>query len=213
MNILFEDKFLVVCEKEPGVASQGDPSGRDDMVKLLQKECSSDIFCVHRLDTPTGGIMVYAKDQKTAGRLTASLADGSCRKRYLCAFRAEDIDDGEMEDFLYHDKRLNKAFVATKERKGVKKASLSYKILEKKDGIALACVTLHTGRTHQIRVQFSSRGFPLLGDGKYGSRDKCPLALRCFNLSFIHPITKKPLSFTLLPPAPWFGFDLEEITE
>lgn len=157
--------------------------------------------------------MVYAKDAKTAGRLTASLADSSCKKRYICAFRADDIEDGEMIDLLYHDKRLNRAFVVAKERKGVKKASLEYKILAKKEGIALACVTLHTGRTHQIRAQFSSRGMPLLGDGKYGSRDKCPLALRCFSLAFIHPITKKPLSFTLLPMLPWFGFNSEEMPE
>ena len=105
MEILFEDKFLVVAVKEAGIPSQPDPSGREDMISLLTKECASPIFCVHRLDTATSGVMVYAKDSKTAGRLTASLSDSNAKKKYVCVVRGENVGNGTMTDLLFHDKR------------------------------------------------------------------------------------------------------------
>lgn len=210
MKIYYEDKYLVVAEKEEGIPSQPDKTGKTDMTALLKEECKSDIFCVHRLDTATGGIMVYAKDSKTAGALSTALShDNGAVKEYLCVCRGECAGYGEMEDLLYHDKQKNKSFVVKKERKGVKKASLSYKTLEYKDGLSLVKVTIHTGRTHQIRVQFASRKLPLAGDGKYGAKDNLTLALHCCHLSFIHPVTKKTMDTYSYPEGIWYGFEIK----
>ena len=208
MKIHYEDKYLIVADKEAGVASQKDPSGRPDMVTLLSEHCRKEVFCVHRLDTATSGIMVYAKDSRTAGKLSAALShENGAVKEYVCICRGECDDSGKMEDLLYHDRQKNKAFVVKKERSGVKKASLSYKSLAYKDDLSLVRVTLHTGRTHQIRVQFASRKMPLVGDGKYGSRDNRPLALHCLRLSFIHPMTNETLDTVSYPTTPWYGFE------
>ena len=120
MNLYFEDKYLIVAEKPTGVASQPDPSGRPDMVTLLSEHSGKEIFCVHRLDTVTSGVMVYAKDSKTAGRLTASLSDESAVKEYYCVVRAEGLSNGSMQDLLFHDKKKNKAYVVDRKRAGVK---------------------------------------------------------------------------------------------
>ncbi|MDD6095487.1 MAG: RluA family pseudouridine synthase [Clostridia bacterium] len=196
MEILFEDKNIVCAVKEPGVPSQPDPTGAPDMTAYLKAACGCEIFTVHRLDTATGGIMVYAKSSKAAGRMSEALAKG--QKQYLAWVYGEP-GEGEMRDLLYHDKRINKSFVVKGERKGVKEALLDYKTLEKKDGKALVLITLRTGRTHQIRVQFSSRGYPLAGDGKYGAKDNEKLSLWCTGLSFTHPYTDEKMSFESIP--------------
>lgn len=197
MEILFEDKNIVCAVKEPGVPSQPDRTGAPDMTAYLKAACGCEIFTVHRLDTATGGIMVYAKNSKAAGRMSEALAKG--QKQYLAWVYGEP-GEGEMRDLLYHDKRINKSFVVKGERKGVKEAVLEYKTLEKKDGKALVLITLRTGRTHQIRVQFSSRGYPLAGDGKYGAKDNEKLSLWCTGLSFIHPFCGEEMSFESIPP-------------
>ena len=196
MKILFEDKNIICAVKEPGVPSQPDPGGRKDMTAYLREACGCDVFVVHRLDTATGGVMVYAKNSRAAGKLTAALAEGE--KEYLAWVHGEP-GEGEMHDFLYHDKRLNKSFVVGKERKGVKEALLEYRTLEKKDGLSLVRIRLRTGRTHQIRVQFSSRGFPLSGDGKYGAKDNSPLSLHCAVLAFFHPFSGEKMIFEDIP--------------
>ena len=179
---------------------------------------------VHRLDTLTGGVMVFAKDKKTAGKLSLLVQyhdiDGVCgmSKAYLAVLPSDPgFDEGEIKDLLFHDKQKNKSFVADKERKGVKQASLIWKRLaQNTDGKQLIAVQLLTGRTHQIRVQFSSRGYPLCGDGKYGSRVKCPfIALWSYRLSFIHPITKERISAVSVPNTEngiWQGFTLDNIS-
>lgn len=207
MKIYYEDKNLIVAEKPSGVASQKDPSGRPDMISLLSEKCGCEIFCVHRLDTATEGVMVYAKDPKTAGRLTASLSDESAIKEYYCVVRAAGLSKGTMEDLLFHDKRKNKAYVVDRKRAGVKEAVLEYTPLLEADGLSLVKVRLHTGRTHQIRVQFASRKMPLVGDGKYGAKDNMHLALRCVHLSFKHPVTGKTVDTFAPPESPWFGFE------
>ena len=177
------------------------------MVTLLSEKWQKSAFCVHRLDTATGGVMVYAKDSKTAGRLTEALSSDTAKKEYICAVLAENVGKGSMKDLLFHDKRKNKAYVVDRMRSGVKEALLDYEAVAKRDGISLVRVTLHTGRTHQIRVQFASRKMPLLGDGKYGSRTNSPLALHCFHLAFTHPYTGKLTDTVFLPEGDWFGFD------
>ena len=210
MNILYEDKYIVCPVKEPGIPSQKDPSGRRDMTELLCEKCGiREVFCVHRLDTATGGVMVYAKDKNSAAALSRQFAappdDKAVEKEYLCAVRAENIGSGKMEDLLYHDRIRNKTFTVDKKRAGVKRAALIYECLREHDGISIVKVRLLTGRTHQIRAQFASRGMPLCGDGKYGSRDKCSLALMCTSLSFCHPHTGERIIVSVLPPDafPW----------
>lgn len=202
MEILYSDRHIVCAVKEPGVASQPDPSGRDDMVSLLGAEFGCEIYAVHRLDTPTGGAMVYAKSSAAAGGASAALAEGT--KQYNALVHGHP-GEGVMEDWLYHDRRINKSFTAKKERKGVKRALLEYETVKELEDRALVKVTLHTGRTHQIRVQFSSRGYPLVGDGKYGSRDRESLRLWCTRLSFVHPITKKTMVIESPAPEGFFG--------
>lgn len=190
MKILFEDKNIICAVKDPGVPSQPDPTGREDMTSLLRAACGGQVFVVHRLDTATGGVMVYAKNSRAAGKLTEALAEG--RKEYSAWVHGEP-GEGEWHDLLFHDKRTNKSFVVDRERKGAKAASLEFSTVETKDGHTLVRVVLHTGRTHQIRVQFSSRGYPLVGDGKYGAKDNEKLRLWCTSLTFIHPFTGEEL--------------------
>ena len=204
MQILFEDPHLIVAVKEPGVASQSDPRGGKNMMELLGAHTGAPVFCVHRLDSATGGVMVYAKTEQAAAALSALFSDHKVKKQYYALVPGE-AGGGEMRDLLWHDRTLNKSFVVDGKRKGVKEALLSYATAAKADGVSLVDVTLFTGRTHQIRVQFASRGMPLLGDRKYGSRERCPLALWCRCLSFVHPVTGSAVTGECAPPEadPW----------
>ncbi|MFQ8766707.1 MAG: RluA family pseudouridine synthase [Oscillospiraceae bacterium] len=129
------------------------------------------IYPVHRLDQAVGGVMVFAKTERMAAKLSKAIQEGKLQKEYLAVLtKRPEEDSGELHDLLFHDRFKNKTFVVSKERKGVKKAALSYRVLAESNGRCLVHVRLSTGRTHQIRVQFASRGCPLVGDGKYGSR-------------------------------------------
>ena len=196
MKILFEDKYLLACEKPVGIESQASSSGKTDMLMLLsqhrlEKGEEPYVGLVHRLDTATGGAMIYSKREDMTGKLSALVQSGDFKKVYLAAVHGRpDEDRGEMRDLLYHDKMKNKSFVCDKERKGVKEAILNYRTLESVESgdgvISLVEVELITGRTHQIRVQFASRKMPLVGDGKYGSHDnraKMP-ALFSYRIAF-----------------------------
>lgn len=165
--ILFQDESLAVCLKPPGILSQDGPGG--SMPDLLREQLGCGVFPVHRLDREAGGVMVYAKTSRTAGALSAALARGDFRKEYLCVVRGCPAErEGSFRDLLLHDRTRNKSFVVQRMRGGVKEASLDYRVLAEREGLSLVRVRLHTGRTHQIRVQFASRGLPLLGDGRYG---------------------------------------------
>lgn len=220
MNILFEDNNLIICIKPIGILSQRDESGNENMMDLLDKhfadnnsKCKS--YVVHRLDKSVGGIMVYAKDSKTAGKLSAAISERNFTKEYMAVINGVPLEPAAtLKDFLFKDSRKNKSFVVKKMRKGVKEASLEYKLLgthESKYGeISLVRILLHTGRTHQIRVQFASRKMPLLGDGKYGSRDSnTDIALWSYRLAFKHPITNKMLDYAVNVPSdyPWNLFN------
>ena len=222
MKILYEDKYLIVCEKPIGVESQLSSAGKPDMITLLseyRKEKGEDSYVglVHRLDTATGGAMIYSKQENVTGKISGILNSLEYEKEYLAIVHgAPEQSEGEFRDLLYHDKNKNKSYVVDRDRKGVKEAIAQYKLidsLEDNDNgkISLVKVRLITGRTHQIRVQFASRGMSLLGDGKYGSRDnKASLALWSHRLSFVHPITKKKIEVTSEPPRdyPWSLFEL-----
>ena len=176
IEILEQTPGLVVCIKPVGVRAQGEAEA--DLPALLKRQLGCEIYPVHRLDQAVGGVMVFAKTAPAAAKLSQAMAEGTLQKEYLAMLGARPKDDsGELFDLLFHDRFKNKTYVVSKERKGVKKASLSYRVVAEADGLCLVHVRLHTGRTHQIRVQFASRGMPLVGDGKYGSRKTPPLPL------------------------------------
>ena len=197
--IIYQDKDIVVCNKPYGVSSQ--ESTAENMVSILKELCSSDIFPVHRLDTQTTGLMVYAKNDKSAALLSKQIQEKSFKKEYVCLCHGELEQSGEMVDFLYHDRVKNKSFVVKAKRNGAKEARLEYKVVSEK--YAGECrlfqvrVVLHTGRTHQIRVQFAARGCPLYGDGKYGAKDNAKIHLHSTYISFLHPITKEKMEYNL----------------
>ena len=169
IEILQETAELALCVKPAGVCAQGE--GENDLPALLSHQLGCKIYPVHRLDQAVGGVMVFAKTQRMAAVLSQAIQEGRLRKEYLAVLtKRPEADCGELHDLLFHDRFKNKTYVVSKVRKGVKKASLSYRVLAIADGRCLVHVRLHTGRTHQIRVQFASRGCPLVGDGKYGSR-------------------------------------------
>ncbi len=169
IEILEQTPGLVVCIKPVGVHAQGEEP--DALPALLASSSSALVYPVHRLDQAVGGVMVFAKTAPAAAKLSQAIAGGTLQKEYLAVLGARPKDDsGELFDLLFHDRFKNKTYVVSKERKGVKKALLSYRVVAEADGLCLVHVRLHTGRTHQIRVQFASRGMPLVGDGKYGSR-------------------------------------------
>ena len=227
MKNLYEDKYLILCEKPVGVESQRSSRGGEDMLTLLEKyrrEKGEDgyVGLVHRLDTATGGAMIYSKSEDMTGKLSALVQSHDYKKTYLAVIHgAPEMPMGEMRDFLFHDKMKNKSYVCAGKRSGVKEAILNYRVLEtvgQEDGekMSLVEIKLVTGRTHQIRVQFASRKMPIVGDGKYGSRDKgANMSLWSHRVEFIHPQTKKQICAESLPPRnyPWSLFDIPEIIE
>ena len=200
-NILFEDKNLIVLIKPVGVSSE------EGMISLLREylgDLNAYIGVIHRLDTAVSGVMVYAKTKTAAADLSRQIQDGVFIKKYLAVVSGKPENNiGRYDDLLFKDSAKNKSFVVKRERKGVKKASLSYQCIGEcvldDIGVSLVKVQLHTGRTHQIRVQFSHRKMPLLGDKKYGSKFDCGIALFSHSLAFNHPETKKEMCFTALP--------------
>jgi 23S rRNA pseudouridine1911/1915/1917 synthase len=217
LKILYTDKHITVCVKPPLLLSQQDAKGSPDMLKVLFEQTGIEHKPVHRLDFGVGGVMVYAKTDVAASKLSAAIQDKTFQKEYLAVTCGRPTEnEGVYKDLLFKDSNKNKSFVVDKMRKGVKEASLEYKLLDTKEHeklgvLSLVWVKLHTGRTHQIRVQFASRKTALYGDGKYGSRisDK-RTALWSYALTFPHPVSRKPLSFCEIPDNcfPWELFDI-----
>lgn len=220
MRILYADKWLLLCEKPVGVLSEA-AEGEDNMPALLaaalrERGEREDIFAVHRLDRAVGGLMVFARDSKTAGKLSGLIAEREMTKQYLCLVHGTPAEaEGELRDLLFKDSARNKTFVVKRMRRGVKEAWLTYRVLGESaptpwGDCTPVLVTMGTGRAHQIRVQFSSRGLPLVGDGKYGGSDNgTEIALRSHRIAFDHPITGKRVDVTLAPPCemPWSLFE------
>ncbi len=209
MKILYQDAHMVVCIKPAGLLSQADSQGGESAVSRLEAQFGS-IFPVHRLDKETGGVMVFARTQTAAAALSKAVQENKLKKEYLALLPGlPEAAAGELEDILFHDRAKNRTYVVDRLRKGAKPAKLAYRVLEQTDAGVLVQVRLFTGRTHQIRVQFASRKLPLLGDRKYGSREKVPMALWAWRLTLPHPKTGEVLCFAALPEtqaAPWCGF-------
>lgn len=216
ISIIYEDKDMVVCEKPVGLLTLPSDSDEKSLIDVLCEQLSQGggrvtLFPVHRLDRLTGGVVVFAKTKHCAEELCRIFAEHKNEKQYLCIVHGSpDKEYGECVDLLFADKRANKSYVVDKKRKGVKEASLCYEKISdsshKEKPVSLLRVTLNTGRMHQIRAQLSHRAMPLLGDGKYGSRENsCAPALFAYRLKFFYHGEK---CFTLTPKNefPWSLF-------
>ena len=227
MNILYEDASIVVLDKPAGLTSEG---GVPAALRQLWNDPDAFVGVVHRLDTGVSGLMVYARTPAAAAALSRQVTqsqeayavrDGRVEGRaeepqFIKQYRAviagrpdEALPaEGTLRDWLFKDSRKGRVFPVSRPRKGVREAVLEYCILKTAGETSLADITLHTGRTHQIRVQFAARKHPLSGDGKYGSRVKGDIALQSCSLQFRHPDTGRPLQFSLPLPdaAPWKAF-------
>ena len=191
MEILYSDKNIAVCVKPVGLDSEAEVPG------TLKDQLGGEIFPIHRLDKNVGGVMVYARTRQAAAALSKAVQEGTMVKEYVAMVHGTPPESGDWEDLLWKDSKKNKVFVVKRQRGGVKKARLEFRRL-KEGETSLVHVRLHTGRSHQIRVQFSSRGFPLVGDHKYGSRDARtePMLFSC-RISF--PYKGETVSFERFP--------------
>ena len=189
MEILYSDRDLVVCVKPVGLDSEV------EMPAALKELLGGEVFPLHRLDKNVGGVMVYGRTKAAAATLSKAIQEGSMVKEYVAKVHGTPPESGILTDLLFKDSRKNKVFVVKKARAGVKEAKLQYRHL----GEGLVHVRLFTGRSHQIRVQFSSRGFPLVGDHKYGSRaeETAPMLFSC-RITF--PYKGKIHLYSALPP-------------
>lgn len=225
LTILYEDNHIVVVLKPQGVPSCGDDSGDDSLLEQVRryikikynKPGNVYVGLVHRLDRPTGGVMVFAKTSKAAARLSEQMKNGDFEKRYIAVLAGVPKEpQAKLVNYLKKNPVNNMVYVCPPTTDGAKQASLEYFVKEEKGGCALVEVKLHTGRTHQIRVQTANMGTPVYGDMRYGgeSAKKGNLALWAYSLSFTHPVTKERLRFMAGPPedgSPWKHFDLSKI--
>lgn len=215
INIIFEDNHLLVVEKPINMPVQKDDSGDLDFLTVLKNYIKEkyhkpgNVFLglVHRLDRPVGGIMVFAKTSKCASRLSEQIRNKTFQKIYYAVVSGKIIENGLMEDYILKNKKTN---IVEVNKKG-KKASLYFELIKYQNGLSLVRINLKTGRSHQIRVQFASRGYPLYGDHKYNNKNvkNSQIALFAKELSFTHPITKELMHFSLDLPKryPFSLFD------
>ena len=191
MEILFSDRDIVLCVKPVGLDSE------IQMPAALKETLGGEIYPVHRLDKNVGGVMVFARTQAAAASLSKTIQEGKLIKEYVALVHGTPPESGDWEDLLWKDSRKNKVFVVKRMRGGVKKARLEFTRLTSGEE-SLVCVRLHTGRSHQIRVQFASRGYPLVGDHKYGARDNVPAPM-LYSCKLTFPHKGKLLEFEKLP--------------
>lgn len=207
MEIVYQDRELVVCLKPAGVLSTDEPGGVPEL--LREQLGTEEMRTVHRLDRVVGGLMVLARSAAAASALSRQIRDGDFDKRYLAVVHGTLPETGELRDLLLRDKAERKTYVVSERARGVQEAVLRYERLGQAGELSLVRIELITGRTHQIRCQFSSRGLPLVGDRKYSLLDDgCGIALWSERLAFRHPASGEALHFCAPPPAlwPWTAF-------
>ena len=198
MDILEQNADYILCLKPAGVISE-----EPGMPGLLREAGCRQVWCVHRLARETAGLMVYAASQRGAAFLSRAITEGRLEKEYLAVVSGDPGNRGEMRDLLFRDRAKNKSYVVDRMRKGVREAVLRYETLARREGLSLVRIRLETGRSHQIRVQFASRGFPLLGDSRYGSPVRGDLALWSFRLRFPRPDGTGSADRSVSPPDRW----------
>ena len=223
LEVIYEDNHIIVVKKPPNVLTQGDSTGDRDMLSIVKdyikekynKPGAVYLGLVHRLDRPVGGVMVFARTSKAASRLSEQVRNRSFKKGYMAVLRGcPDEKTARLEDYLLKDKKTNTVSVVKPSKEGAKKAVLEYDVMQHKNGLSLVKIKLETGRPHQIRVQFSSRGTPLFGDQRYGrnvNKKGEQIALWSYYISITHPTLKKEMEFYLNPPKdvfPWSEFKI-----
>ncbi len=209
---IYSDDSILVVVKPAGMPIQSDPTGDPDLLTCL-KEKYGNLWLVHRLDRTVGGVVVFARTSTAAGKLSVAVQshDAFC-KEYVALVPGAVGGEETLVDLLFHDTRAHRAYPVDRRRNGVKEAKLTRRAVVTRHTAGgeatLLDIRLYTGRFHQIRVQLATRGTPILGDGKYGSRVKCPLALFAYRLSFDHPVTGRRLVFSAHPgdAEPWRDF-------
>ena len=210
MDILYVDDAVVVCIKPARVLSTDEPGGLPELVRLALGNPEADIRTVHRLDRVVSGVMVLARSATAASELSRQVREDEFQKEYLAVLHGTpETPNGTLTDLLCRDKARRMTMVAAQPGKGVQEAVLDYQLIGKSDDLSQVSIKLHTGRTHQIRVQFASRGLPLVGERKYAIlNDPCEIALWSYRIGFVHPVTGKRMEFSKEPPCeyPWALF-------
>ena len=207
MDFLYQDEHIVVCVKPPRVLSTDEPGGMPELVRNALGNRNADVRTVHRLDRVVSGLMVLARSAAAASELSRQIREEQFQKEYLAVIHGQlPSPAGTLTDLLLRNKQERKTYIVQEPAKGVQEAILNYQVIRTIENLSRVQIQLVTGRTHQIRAQFSGRGFPLVGDRKYATlEDPCEIALWSYHLAFTHPVTGKAMSFTLEPPEtyPW----------
>ena len=206
MEFLYADDALVVCIKPAKVRSTDEPGGMPELVREALGDPKAQVRTVHRLDQVVSGLMVLARTEAAASELSRQIRENEFQKEYLAVVHGSPKESDTLRDLLYRDKARRMTMVATEMAKGVQEAVLDYQVVASGENMSRVRIQLHTGRTHQIRVQFSSRGFPLVGERKYSLLDDpCNIALWSYRLCFRHPVTGETMEFMKEPPEvyPW----------
>lgn len=207
MELIYVDEDVLVCLKPARVLSTDEPGGVPELVREALGDPGADVRTVHRLDRVVAGLMVLARNGRAASELSRQIRDGEFHKEYMAVVHGcPEADRGTYRDLLGRDKARKMTFVAPEMAKGIQEAVLDYELMGKSDTMSWVRIRLHTGRTHQIRVQFASRGMPLVGERKYSTlEDPCQIALWSCCVGFTHPGSGEWMEFTKQPPEvyPW----------
>jgi 23S rRNA pseudouridine1911/1915/1917 synthase len=206
VEILYVDEKIVVCIKPAGVPSTDEPGGLPELVRQALGDPKATVKTVHRLDQVVSGVMVLARTARAASDLSEQIRNRQFEKTYLAEIHGCPAEkEGTFRDLLWRSKPEKKTYIVTELGKDVQEAVLDYRVMSSNGELSRVRIQLHTGRTHQIRAQFSGRGFPLIGDKKYGRGEECNIALWSHRVAFFHPKTGAYMEFTKEPPAvyPW----------
>ena len=210
MDIIHIDNDIIVCIKPARVLSTDEPGGLPELLRDALGDPKADIRTVHRLDRVVSGLMVLARSSAMASELSRQITEGSFKKAYVAVVHGLlDAPKGTFRDFLLRNKAERKTYIVQHMEKGVQEAILDYQKISEINDMTKVAIQLRTGRTHQIRAQFSGRGYPLVGDRKYSLlEDNCEIALWSHRLAFRHPRTGEEMEFIKEPPHtfPWHLF-------